>query len=268
MILAHTPPLRRGGAWSRNGEHPGDMKIVAPPTPPRAAVIWDVGGTLVDRAVGQAEALAHALGSVGLRLEEIDDAARERAYHQYLRSEPHWCTPDEEQQGFEEVAAILLEPRKAPGDPDQIARLGQALGGWDWVYRPVPGIPELLQELGEHGVRQAVASNWPPSLPRFLRYQGLHTHFAVVVGSGAEGCRKPDPRFYQRVIERLEVGAGDAVFIGNDPDLDILPARAAGLMAIHFDPRRQHAGADAHDVPTLRQHLLPLLGLPTAVPGA
>ena len=50
------------------------------------------------------------------------------------------------------------------------------------------------------------------------------------------------------------------MFIGNDPDLDILPARAAGLAAVHFDPRRQHAGADAHDVPALREHLLPLVG--------
>jgi len=225
-------------------------------------VIWDVGGTLVDRVVGQTEALAHALEAVGLRLEAVDAATHERAHQQYLRTEPHWRTPEQEQQGFEEIAALFLERTDAAGDTDQIAQLGQALGGWDWVYRPVPGIPELLQELGAHGIRQAVASNWPPSLPRFLRNQRLHSHFSVIVGSGAEGCRKPGPLFYRRVMERLGVDARTAVFIGNDPDLDILPARAAGLVAVHFDPRRQHAGADAHDVPTLRQHLLPLVGLP------
>jgi HAD superfamily hydrolase (TIGR01509 family) len=131
------------------------------------------------------------------------------------------------------------------------------------VYRPVPGIPELLRELGERGIRQAVASNWPPSLPRFLRYHKLHDHFSVIVGSGAEGCRKPDPLFYRRVLERLGVEARAAVFVGNDPELDILPACAAGLVVVHFDPRRQHAGADAHDVPILRRRLLPLVGLPT-----
>jgi FMN phosphatase YigB (HAD superfamily) len=81
----------------------------------------------------------------------------------------------------------------------------------------------------------------------------------VIVGSGAERCRKPDRIFYQRVLERVGVDAGQALFIGNDPDLDIRPARAAGLGTIHFDPRRQHPGADAHDVPTLRQRLLPCL---------
>lgn len=239
------------------------MKIAAARAQPCSTVIWDVGGTLVDRVVGPMEALARALRAVGLRLEAMDAAAFERAHEHFLGTEPRWCMLEEERQGFEEIAGIVLEGADAAGDPDQIARLGQALGDYDWVYRPVPGIPELLQELGERGIRQAVASNWPPSLPRFLRCQDLHGHFPVIVGSGAEGCRKPDPVFYHRVIERLGVEARTAVFIGNDPDLDILPARAAGLVAVHFDPRRQYAGADAHDVPTLRQRLLPLVGLPT-----
>jgi FMN phosphatase YigB (HAD superfamily) len=71
------------------------------------------------------------------------------------------------------------------------------------------------------------------------------------------------PRWGTLEEERLGVEARTAVFIGNDPDLDILPARAAGLIAVHFDPRRQYAGADAHDVPALRQRLLPFVGLPT-----
>jgi FMN phosphatase YigB (HAD superfamily) len=227
-------------------------------------VIWDVGGTLVDRVVSATEAVAHALGTVGLHLETVGAATLERAHQHYLHTEPRWSTPEEEQQGFEQIAAILLEGTDAAGDTDQIVRLGEALGGFDGVYRPVLGIPELLQELDAHGLRQAVASNWPPSLPRFLRYHDLHGQFCIIVGSGAERCRKPDPLFYRRVIERLGVEPCSAVFIGNDPDLDIRPARAVGLMTIHFDPRRQHSGADAHDVPTLRQHLLPLVGLPHA----
>jgi putative hydrolase of the HAD superfamily len=238
------------------------MQIAAARARPCSTVIWDVGGTLVDHVVSRREALARALGASGLRLEAMVAATLERADQQFLRAEPHWSTLEEEQQGFEEIAAIFLEGTEAAGEADQIARLGQALGAYDWVYRPVPGIPELLQELGERGIRQAVASNWPPSLPRFLRSHDLHSHFSVIVGSGAEGCCKPDPVFYRRVLERLGVEACTAVFIGNDPDLDIVPARAAGLVAVHFDPRRQHAGADAHDAPSLRAHLLPLVGLP------
>jgi HAD superfamily hydrolase (TIGR01549 family) len=233
--------------------------ILTPQAHRCSTVIWDVGGTLVDRCVGQTEALAQALEAVGLRLQAMDAATRERAQDLFLRTEHCWRTLEEEERGFEAIAAIFMERREAAGEGEQITRLGQALGSYETVYRPVPDIPELLQELGERGIRQAVASNWPPSLPRFLRYHALLDHFCVVVGSGAEGCRKPDPAFYRRLIERLDLDPSAILFIGNDPDLDILPARAAGLATLHFDPRRQHANADAHDVPTLRQHLLPLL---------
>jgi hypothetical protein len=73
------------------------MKIIAPRAHPCSTVIWDVGGTLVDRVVGPAEALAQALGAVGMRLETVDAATLQRAHQQYLRTEPHWCTPEEDQ---------------------------------------------------------------------------------------------------------------------------------------------------------------------------
>jgi HAD superfamily hydrolase (TIGR01549 family) len=237
------------------------MSVETAHTRPCSTVIWDVGGTLVDRGVGPMEAVARALGVVGLTLDAIEPATFARARQRYLSTEPHWSTLEEERQGFEAIAAVLLSGTDPADLADQIARLGQALGDFDWVYHPVPGIPELLQELSQHGIRQAVASNWPPSLPRFLRSQGLHRYFFVIVGSGAERCRKPDPVFYQRVLERVGVEACTAVFVGNDPVLDIVPARSAGFMTLHFDPRRQHAGADAHDVATLRKLLLPLVGL-------
>jgi FMN phosphatase YigB (HAD superfamily) len=238
------------------------MEKATPPYPHCSTVIWDVGGTLVDRVAGPEEVLTRALRTIGLSLEALDTQTLRRSQQHYIRAERLWRTMEEEAHGYGEIATILLEGTELADDPDRVVTLSEALGGWDWVYRPIPGMPELLEELGSHGIRQAVASNWPPSLSRFLGFHGLDRHFFTVIGSGSEGCRKPDASFYQRVRERLGSEVDTAVFVGNDPDLDILPGRAAGLMTIHFDPRRQHAGAEAYDVPTLRQHLLALVGLP------
>jgi FMN phosphatase YigB (HAD superfamily) len=224
-----------------------------------ATLFWDVGGTLVDRIVRPEDAVERALRAVHIRRDTIEIEALGRAQQRYLAIEPRWRTLGEEEQGFCEVAACLLEGRDPVADAELIARLGRHLGDYFFVYHPVPGIPELLEELGRMGLRQAVASNWPPSLPRFLGHHGLARHFAAVVGSGTEGLHKPDPAFFHRALERLNVTPEQAIFIGNDPDLDILPARAVGMRAIHFDPRRQHPGAEAHDVPTLRERLFSLL---------
>jgi len=53
----------------------------------------------------------------------------------------------------------------------------------------------------------------------------------------------------------------EAVYVGNDPENDIAPVRRIGMRAIHFDPRREHEGADAHDVPTLRRLVFQRLGI-------
>jgi len=225
----------------------------------RTAILWDVGGTLVDRVARPEDAVERALQAVGIRLDAIGIEALGRAQQRYLAIEPRWRTLAEEEQGFCEVAACLLEGRDPVADAELIARLGRHLGDYFFVYHPVPGIPELLEELARMGLRQAVASNWPPSLPRFLGYHGLDRHVAVIVGSGTEGLHKPDPAFFHRVLQRVNVTPEQVIFIGNDPDLDIRPARAVGMRAIHFDPRRQHPGAEAHDVPTLRERQFSLL---------
>jgi putative hydrolase of the HAD superfamily len=224
-----------------------------------AAVIWDVGGTLVDRVASPGEGVERALQAAGISLDTVVTEAFGRAQQRYFEIEPCWRTLAEEEQGFREIAGCLLEGMDTAADPARIERLGRHLGEYFSVYQPVPGIPELLEELGQMGLRQAVASNWPPSLPRFLGYHGLDRHFAVIVGSGTEGLCKPAPAFFRRVVDWLDVLPEQAIFIGNDPDLDVLPARAVGLRAVHFDPRRQYPDADAHDVQTLRELLFAML---------
>jgi FMN phosphatase YigB (HAD superfamily) len=225
-------------------------------------VIWDVGGTLVDRVIGREEFVVRALVAAGVRPELLHPSALQRAGEHYLAVEHHWRTLADEEQGLREVAALLLEGPEAAAEAEKIARLGRALlGGYD-IYQPVPGIPALLDELATRGIRQAVVSNWPPSLRLFLAHHDLARYFVLIAGSGEEGILKPDVLLCRGALDRLSVEPARAVFIGNDPDLDIAPARELGLRTVHFDPRRQHPTADAHDVPTLRALLLPLLDLP------
>ena len=50
--------------------------------------------------------------------------------------------------------------------------------------------------------------------------------------SEAEQLKKPDARLFQRALDRLEVSADEAVFVGDHPLVDIGGAIAAGLRAI------------------------------------
>ncbi|HKA92206.1 MAG TPA: HAD-IA family hydrolase, partial [Acidimicrobiia bacterium] len=55
--------------------------------------------------------------------------------------------------------------------------------------------------------------------------------FDVVVESAVEGLRKPDPRIYLLVCERLDVAPAAAVFL-DDLGANLKPARELGMTTI------------------------------------
>ena len=56
----------------------------------------------------------------------------------------------------------------------------------------------------------------------------------VVATSGGLGVAKPDLAFFHRVVELAGADAGEVVYVGDRVDNDVVPAQAAGLMAIHL----------------------------------
>jgi HAD superfamily hydrolase (TIGR01549 family) len=228
---------------------------------PCSVLLWDVGGTLVDTSISPDEAADRALLSAGVNPAVVTLEAREAARLRLAEAEVLWRTLLDEEQGFCEIAALLLDNSRIAADYLLIKKLGRAIGGYFDLYRPIAGINNLLEELTAYGIRQAVVSNWPPSLNRFLKHHHFDGYFEVIVGSGREGVMKPDTSLLQRALDRLEIKPSQAVFVGNDPQLDILPARTLGLRAVHFDPRREYLYADAYDAAVLRVMLRAILRL-------
>ncbi len=55
--------------------------------------------------------------------------------------------------------------------------------------------------------------------------------FDLVLESSVIGVRKPDPRFYQRALDALEVAPAEAVYL-DDLGINLKPARAMGMRTI------------------------------------
>jgi epoxide hydrolase-like predicted phosphatase len=62
--------------------------------------------------------------------------------------------------------------------------------------------------------------------------------FDVLVISSEEKITKPDPRIYQRALERLAVRADEAVFL-DDVKVNIDACNALGLHGVHFQSSEQ-----------------------------
>ena len=102
--------------------------------------------------------------------------------------------------------------------------------------------PEFLETIAAaraEGVRLAVLSNeldlfygaeFREKLP-FLK------EFEVIVDATYTGILKPDPRAYQIVLDKLDLPAGECVFV-DDQDRNIGGARSVGLRTVTFDVTR------------------------------
>jgi putative hydrolase of the HAD superfamily len=110
-------------------------------------------------------------------------------------------------------------------------------------------------DLRRRGVRIGLVSNTGRDLDAFVRHHGLAAD--AVVSSGAHGKTKPHPTIFQAALERLGVGAEEAVMIGDSIDDDIEGARAVGMRALLLDRANRYPG--------LEEKLTDLRALPAAL---
>jgi HAD superfamily hydrolase (TIGR01549 family) len=115
---------------------------------------------------------------------------------------------------------------------------------------PTEGVGALLRRLRDDGVRIGAISNAYFSgrvLHRELERHGLTDSIEMVLSSGDLGIRKPDPRIYFEMLERLGVAAATTWYVGDTFDEDIVGAANAGLVPIWF-----------HSGPAVRDHVPPI----------
>jgi putative hydrolase of the HAD superfamily len=117
-----------------------------------------------------------------------------------------------------------------------------------------------LQTLRSRGRRLGVITNgktkWQQQKIESL---GIAHFFDVVLVSEAEGVRKPDSIIFDRALDRCEVRAAEAAFIGDNPEADVAGAKAAGLLAVwKYVPYWKMTFEDVPIVNTLRE-ILPVV---------
>jgi putative hydrolase of the HAD superfamily len=66
---------------------------------------------------------------------------------------------------------------------------------------------------------------------------GIHTHFSHRISARETGAAKPDPRIFATAAQRLGVPPQHILHVGDDPDLDMVGAREAGLRTAWINRR-------------------------------
>jgi phosphoglycolate phosphatase len=178
----------------------------------RAALLFDLDGTLVDSLPDLARALSALLAELGappLTPAEVAPMVGD---------------------GVGPLVARGLAARGLPPDPDG-ARLARFLALYEaapaLLTRPYPGVPETLARLRRNGWLLGLVTNKPERATRLLLAElALAAFFETIVGGDTMPWRKPDKRPLLAALAAL--GAEDGIFVG-DSDVDAAAAHAAGL---------------------------------------
>jgi len=113
----------------------------------------------------------------------------------------------------------------------------------------------VLDELRAAQLRIGLVSNGIRDLREFVAHHRLDVD--AVVDSRTHGRVKPHPTIFQAALDRLGIGAADAVMVGDSLEEDIEGARALGMRAILIDREERH--------PDVLERLTDLYGLPAAL---
>ena len=121
-----------------------------------------------------------------------------------------------------------------------------------WEHVPDDVFP-TLERLRAAGLTLAVASNANGVLQHLFDRLGLTPYFHAVCDSRVEGVEKPDPRFFQIVLERAGGRPETAMHVGDLYYVDVLGARSAGIRPLLLDPHGLYVDFDAERITSLSQ---------------
>ncbi|WP_372791191.1 HAD family hydrolase, partial [Paraconexibacter sp.] len=200
--------------------------------PERSGLLLDWGGVMTTNLF---EAFSAFCAEEGLALEAVAQAFRDdpAAREALIDLE---C-------GRIEIDAF--EPRLAVALGLAEDRATGLVGRLFGAVAPEPAMLDAVVALRAGGVRTGLLSNsWGGASYDRARFTEL---FDVLVVSGEEGMRKPDPRIYELALRRIGLPPEEVVFVDDLP-FNLKPPREMGIHTIH------HTSA-AETIPQLEELL-------------
>lgn len=102
-----------------------------------------------------------------------------------------------------------------------------------------PGVTSALQALNTQ-YQLGVITNGNAEIHRVKE---IGHFFAFAHSSAAAGVAKPNPLIFQQALSMADVSAEEMVYVGDDPEKDIIGANHVGLRTIWFNPAHREWSA-------------------------
>lgn len=193
------------------------------------AVIWDVDGVLVDTADMFRISRERTLDSLGLQPDQVTQAMGvwDRLFWHFDMSDKAGILRATIQElGLEVISDEQIE-----------SALAIYKQSWTNDIAAVPGIPELVTELTQRGISQAIVSNGEPDWQMHkLTTAGMTKYFPaehIIIAESSSPEAKPNPNGILQACRILGVDPAEAAYVG-DRITDVIAANLAGVVSVFY----------------------------------
>lgn len=216
-------------------------------------LLADNDGTLMDFDASERVALKEAMDRQGVRLDE----AREKLYSEINARLWEAFERRETTQAALRVDRfrIFLKEIKSPADAERMSedflaalslRCDEIDGAYDFLREAAARVPVVMITNGISAVQRS----------RFARSR-LTPFFREIVVSEEIGAAKPDPRFIETALARVNADPARALILGDSLTSDIAAANASHVAGCWFNPKgkKNTTASPDYEIRTLKEAL-------------
>ena len=225
------------------------------------AVFFDLYHTLLGYDPPREELQARALKEFGF---EVDAEALRRPlvvadeyiYREHARVSLGQRSKEEQMAVWAQYERILLKESGIEVDDQLIMGLLGKMREFGLKQVLFDDVLPTLNELKKQGLILGLISNVDQDITSLLDNLGLTALLQVVVTSQDAGFNKPSPEIFQEAVKKAGVQANEALYVGDQYQIDVVGANKAGMKGILID--RIDYFTEVNDCPRL-QNLMQIL---------
>lgn len=216
------------------------------------AVVFDLDGTLLDHRRSTRAGLTSWLEAQGLHWsEEIEQAwfaAEEEHFGSWRRGEISHA--EQRRRRLRSFLPVIGRPVDEAALEDVFLEYLEAYrAGWVGF----DDVDDGVDEVARRGLATAVLTNGTRELQEAkLAALGVLDRIGPVLCAAELGVAKPRPEAFAAVCDRLELPAEAVLYVGDEHEVDVLGARAAGLRAVLVDRGQADPVDEAARITSLR----------------
>ncbi len=204
------------------------------------AVFFDLYHTLVGYDPPREELEAKALGDFGIQVrpEAFRRAlviADEFIYQEHARLSLSKRSNEERMALYEQHQAIVLKEVGINASQQIIVGMLTKMQQFDMKLRLFEDVVPALTYLKGQDLTLGLISNADRDIASLCQELGLSSLLQIVVTSQNVGANKPDPRIFEETLRQAGVEASEAIYVGDQYQLDVVGANGAGMKGVLLD---------------------------------